>query len=146
MHFEGSLSIPSLFHCEYSSNLRTYQTNGTLLICSAKVAFSIHTVRFPRSPIPSPPHPALTLPHCSPSTKWQKAAEIPGAVCEGRVPDLVEGMQYKFRVRAVNKAGPGTPSGESKTMTAKARFGASYMAWIQLGRVLHSTCPCRMGG
>ena len=61
------------------------------------------------------------------STKWQKAAEIPGAVCEGRVPDLVEGMQYKFRVRAVNKAGPGAPSGESKTMTAKARFGMHSM-------------------
>ena len=39
------------------------------------------------------------------------------------MPDLVEGMQYKFRVRAVNKAGTGAPSGESKTMTAKARFG-----------------------
>lgn len=39
------------------------------------------------------------------STKWQKAVEIIGDKCEGRVPDLIEGMKYQFRVKAVNKAG-----------------------------------------
>ncbi|KAF0296563.1 Twitchin [Amphibalanus amphitrite] len=76
------------------------------------------------------------------STKWQKAVEIPGDVCEGRVPDLVEGMQYKFRVRAVNKAGPGAPSGESKTMTAKARFAAPYIDRSNLRDIaIHAGTP-----
>jgi predicted phage tail protein len=55
------------------------------------------------------------------STKWQKAAEIIGDKCEARVPDLIEGMEYQFRVKAVNKAGPGTPSDASDSVTAKPR-------------------------
>ncbi|XP_047102318.1 twitchin isoform X3 [Schistocerca piceifrons] len=51
-----------------------------------------------------------------------KCAEIPGNVCEGTVPKLEEGNQYQFRVRAVNKAGPGDPSEETNPHTAKARF------------------------
>ena len=57
------------------------------------------------------------------STKWQKAVDIPGTKCEGRVPDLTEGLKYKFRVRAVNKAGPSEPSDESKSILVKARYG-----------------------
>jgi len=34
------------------------------------------------------------------STKWQTAAEIIGDKCEARVPDLIEGMSYVFRVKA----------------------------------------------
>ncbi|CAG2106083.1 unnamed protein product, partial [Medioppia subpectinata] len=55
------------------------------------------------------------------STKWQKAAEIIGDKCEARVPDLIEGMEYQFRVRAVNKAGPSGPSDASDSVTAKPR-------------------------
>lgn len=58
------------------------------------------------------------------STKWQKACEVIGDKCEAKVPDLIEGMDYQFRVRAVNKAGPGVPSDASDTVTAKSRHVA----------------------
>jgi hypothetical protein len=51
-----------------------------------------------------------------------KAAEVHGNTCQGTVPKLEEGNQYQFRVRAVNKAGPGEPSEETNPHIAKARF------------------------
>lgn len=53
------------------------------------------------------------------SPDWVPVAEIPGDETKGRVPDLVEGNQYEFRVRAVNKGGPGEPSEASKPHTAR---------------------------
>ncbi|XP_074598807.1 projectin protein bent isoform X2 [Brevipalpus obovatus] len=55
------------------------------------------------------------------SSKWQKACETIGDKCEVRVPNLVENTDYQFRVKAVNKAGPGGPSDASDSVTAKAR-------------------------
>lgn len=55
-------------------------------------------------------------------TNFVKAAEVQGPVCTGTVPRLEEGNQYQFRVRAVNKAGPGEPSEATNTHTAKARW------------------------
>lgn len=46
---------------------------------------------------------------------------LQGPACEAKVPGLKEGNQYQFRVRAVNKAGPGEPSDATKSHTAKAR-------------------------
>lgn len=51
-----------------------------------------------------------------------KAAEISGNVCQGTVPKLEEGNQYQFRVRAVNKAGPGDASEATNPHNAKARY------------------------
>ena len=61
------------------------------------------------------------------SSKWQKAVEVIGNKCEAKVPDLVEGMKYQFRVRAVNKGGQSKPSEPSDPITAKDRFGESYI-------------------
>ncbi|KAI5639981.1 immunoglobulin i-set domain-containing protein [Phthorimaea operculella] len=54
--------------------------------------------------------------------KWVKAAEVPGTKCEAKVPDLIEGKTYQFRVKAVNKAGPSKPSTASDNLLAKDRF------------------------
>lgn len=54
-------------------------------------------------------------------TTWTKAVELDGPVCEGRIPNLIEGETYEFRVKAVNAAGPGEPSQKSKAITAKPR-------------------------
>ncbi|XP_011700590.1 PREDICTED: twitchin isoform X1 [Wasmannia auropunctata] len=56
--------------------------------------------------------------------KWQKAAEVPGNKTEAKVPDLVEGQKYQFRVKAVNKGGQSKPSEPSETLTAKDRYAA----------------------
>ncbi|XP_055385446.1 twitchin isoform X34 [Condylostylus longicornis] len=58
------------------------------------------------------------------TNKWQKVMETKSPKCEARVNDLIEGQKYQFRVKAVNKAGPGKPSEASDTMLAKDRFAA----------------------
>ena len=55
------------------------------------------------------------------STKWVKAAVIDGDVNSGRVPDLIDGETYQFRVKAVNAAGPGEASEPSKPILVKPR-------------------------
>ena len=59
------------------------------------------------------------------SPNFVKCAEVHGPTCQATVPKLEEGNQYQFRVRAVNKAGPGEPSEETKMHTAKARYRES---------------------
>lgn len=53
---------------------------------------------------------------------FQKAVEVQGNTCSATVPKLEEGNQYQFRVKAVNKAGPGEPSEATNPHTAKARY------------------------
>ena len=52
---------------------------------------------------------------------WEKAAEVPGGANSATVEDLIEGHSYEFRVKAVNKAGPGEPSEPSDMIVAKPR-------------------------
>lgn len=58
---------------------------------------------------------------------WVKGKIIEGDVTSATIPGLKEGTQYEFRVRAVNKAGPGEPSDATKPIVAKSRFGKSFM-------------------
>lgn len=47
--------------------------------------------------------------------------DVPPSQTTASVPDLVQGQAYEFRVRAVNKAGPGEPSNETPPTVAKPR-------------------------
>ena len=62
------------------------------------------------------------------SKDWEKAIEVPvtpGSELKASVPDLKEKEEYEFRVRAVNKAGPGVPSDATKPVLVKTRFRES---------------------
>jgi ribosomal protein S30 len=60
------------------------------------------------------------------SKDWEKAIEVPADQLKASVPDLKEKEEYEFRVRAVNKAGPGEPSDATKPVLVKTRFRKSY--------------------
>lgn len=55
------------------------------------------------------------------SPKWVKAAEVGPHETKGTAGDLDEGVEYEFRVRAVNAAGPGEPSEASESVITKPR-------------------------
>lgn len=52
---------------------------------------------------------------------WEKCMDVPPSQTTASVPDLVQGQAYEFRVRAVNKAGPGEPSDATPPTVAKPR-------------------------
>merc|ERR1712226_190801 len=61
--------------------------------------------------------------------QWVKGREMTvkevqdmGGMIKGKQEGLVEGCEYQFRVRAVNKGGPSKPSPPSLPMIAKTRF------------------------
>lgn len=66
------------------------------------------------------------------SGKWVKAAEVPADKCEARADNLDEGVEYEFRVKAVNAAGPGEPSGASKAIMTKPRKCKSGIFFVSL--------------
>lgn len=48
--------------------------------------------------------------------------EVVGDITQATIDGLKEGSQYEFRIRAVNKGGPGEPSDATKPIIAKCRF------------------------
>ncbi|XP_067613922.1 twitchin isoform X10 [Eurosta solidaginis] len=71
--------------------------------------------------------------------EFVKAAEVEGPICTGTVKRLEEGQQYKFRVRAVNKAGHSEPSEQTNWHTAKPRFLKPYIDRTNLNPVTVKT-------
>ncbi|XP_038677035.1 immunoglobulin-like and fibronectin type III domain-containing protein 1 [Scyliorhinus canicula] len=53
------------------------------------------------------------------SNTWSAVTDIPITGNEWTVTDVVEGMEYEFRVIAVNFSGPGEPSGETEAVFAR---------------------------
>ena len=53
---------------------------------------------------------------------WERVAEISDNICRGKVMNLIENLEYQFRILAFNKAGFSEPSEPTKPMVAKARF------------------------
>ena len=53
--------------------------------------------------------------------KYTKHQETDTDECECKVTDLTEHCKYRFRVRAVNKVGPGAPSEPSEEVTCRTR-------------------------
>lgn len=53
---------------------------------------------------------------------WIPGVEVPADKKQATVDGLKENGQYEFRVRAINRAGPGEPSDPTKPIIAKCRF------------------------
>lgn len=58
---------------------------------------------------------------------WVQAKKVPADCLAATVDGLKEGQQYEFRIRAINKAGPGEPSDSTKPIIAKCRFVKPYI-------------------
>lgn len=54
---------------------------------------------------------------------WQEATIDPVKDTQFTVPHLKEGEEYQFRVKAVNEAGPGTPSSPTGPVIAEKPAG-----------------------
>lgn len=65
-----------------------------------------------------------------------KKKKVPASQTSCTVDDLKEGQQYEFRVRAVNKAGPGEPSDATKPIIAKSRFVKPFIIGDELKPII----------
>lgn len=63
---------------------------------------------------------------------WVIGKEVPADCLAATVDGLKEGNQYEFRVKAINKAGPGTPSDPTKPIIAKCRFVKPFIIGDEL--------------
>lgn len=65
-----------------------------------------------------------------------------GNLIRGKQDGLIEGCEYQFRVRAVNKGGPSKPSPPSLPMIAKTRFSKELTLVLLLSKLnrFHHQC------
>lgn len=52
---------------------------------------------------------------------WEPVVQVEGDNTTAKVPDLIEGLQYEFRVRALNKGGSSEPSDATQPHTARPK-------------------------
>lgn len=64
------------------------------------------------------------------SPYWNQAATVPAGKTNARVPDLIEGQEYEFRVIATNNAGNSEPSEPSDMVLCKARYCMLFFTLI----------------
>lgn len=63
---------------------------------------------------------------------WEYASEVSAEKTNGRVDELIPGKTYKFRVKALNKAGESAPSDPSRTLFAKSRKSNIFFYFTQI--------------
>lgn len=76
------------------------------------------------------------------SKEWVKKKKVPASETSATIDDLKEGQQYEFRVRAVNKAGPGEPSDATKPIIAKCRFVKPFIIGDELKPIVIKKGKC----
>lgn len=70
------------------------------------------------------------------SKDWVKTKKVPASETSCTVDGLKEGLQYEFRIRAVNKAGPGEASDTTKPIIAKCRFVKPFIIGDELKPII----------
>lgn len=69
------------------------------------------------------------------SKEWIKRKRVPASETTTIVEELKEGQTYEFRVRAVNKAGPGAPSDATKPFVVKSKYVKPFITGDQLKKI-----------
>ncbi len=70
---------------------------------------------------------------CPENGDWSEATPVPVKDTNVTIPRLKEGQKYQFRVKAVNKAGPGTPSRPTSPVVVETQPGLYiYIILLQI--------------
>lgn len=70
------------------------------------------------------------------SKDWVKKKRVPASETSTTIDGLKEGQEYEFRVRAINKAGPGEPSNATQPIVAKCRRVKPFITGDQLKKIV----------
>lgn len=68
---------------------------------------------------------------------WSNAGKVNASTTEFKVPDLIEGTEYYFKVVAENKAGQSEPLETEKAILVKSPFGKLIFMFVTVYGYLH---------